>query len=129
MTEPIKLNKLETRKVNDLNDHIQIYADDKSAVDGASHYYQICLSIEGKPDLITEIQFQNGAINETGFNGITNESLLEVVIDRMRGFQSGKFACRENALALTHLEEAMNWLLYRTSRRVAQGVEGTREGN
>ena len=82
--------------------------------------------------------FQNGPIAcAEDFNGITNEALLAVVIDRMRGFQyatneagerttaPGHYACRENALALTHLEEALFWLQKRTRDRMARGVEGT----
>jgi len=53
--------------------------------------------------------------------------LIAVVIDRLQGFQGGKFACRENALALTKLEEAVHWLHHRTAQRLARGVEGTHE--
>ena len=72
-----------------------------------------------------KINFQNGPVQEAGFNGVSNEALLEVLIDRMRGFQSGPFACRENACALTNLEQAQMWLQKRTRDRVAAGVEGT----
>ena len=50
-----------------------------------------------------------------------------MLIDRLRGFQAGPFGCRENALALTKLEEAMHWLHHRTRGRMARGVEGTHE--
>jgi hypothetical protein len=58
-------------------------------------------------------------------NGLTNEALLAVMIDRLRGFQSGPFAGRENTIALTKLEEALLWLEKRTREREARGVEGT----
>lgn len=48
-----------------------------------------------------------------------------IVIDRLRSFQSGPFSCRENALALTKCEEAMQWLHSRTLERMRRGVEGT----
>ena len=51
-------------------------------------------------------------------------SLLAIVIDRLRAFQAGPFACRENALALTKIEEAQHWLLHRTRARMTRGVEG-----
>ena len=54
-----------------------------------------------------------------------NEDLIAIVIDRMRGFQSGDYACRDNAIALTKLEEALMWLRNRTNGREARGVEGT----
>lgn len=56
-----------------------------------------------------------------------NEALLAVVEDRLLGFQSGENACRENALALTKLQEAMMWLHKGTRDRVARGVEGTNQ--
>jgi len=74
---------------------------------------------------IQKISFQNGPIKECGVNGIMNEDLIAVVIDRMRGFQSGDYACRDNTLALTKLEEALMWLRNRTNSREARGVEGT----
>jgi hypothetical protein len=72
-----------------------------------------------------DIHFQEGPVQEAGLNGISNEALLAVVEDRLKGFQSGKFSCRENALALTHLQEAMHWLHHRTHERMQRGVEGT----
>jgi hypothetical protein len=71
-----------------------------------------------------EVEFQNGAIKENGINGIHNEDLIAIVIDRLQGFQDGDFACRENALALTKLEEALLWLNKRTNDRINRGVEG-----
>jgi hypothetical protein len=51
--------------------------------------------------------------------------LLAIVIDRLRGFQSGDFKCRENTVALTHIETALMWLQKRTRDRSARGVEGS----
>lgn len=70
------------------------------------------------------ISFQNGPIKEDGINGVTQEALLAIVIDRLRSFQAGPFACRENALALTKCQEALMWLQTRTRDRLARGVEG-----
>ena len=39
----------------------------------------------------------------------------------------GDFACRENALALTKVEEALHWLNHRTADRQRRGVEGKNE--
>lgn len=71
------------------------------------------------------IEFQRGNPARDGANGVTNEVLMEVVADRLRAFQAGPFACRENALALTKIEEALHWLDARMSERTARGVEGT----
>ena len=81
-----------------------------------------------RPFVDITLRFQDRPIQSAeDFNGITGEALLAVLIDRMRGFQSGKFACRENAIALTKLEEAMMWLQKRTRDRIARGVEGNFE--
>lgn len=75
----------------------------------------------------TLIQFQNGPIKEFGVNGITQEALIAICIDRLRSFQAGQYSCRENAVALTHLETAQMWLMKRTRDRMARGVEGTNQ--
>jgi hypothetical protein len=56
-------------------------------------------------------------------DGTTNEEVIEVLIDRMNYLQS-KFPCKENACAITHLQEANMWLYERTRKRIAQNVEG-----
>lgn len=71
------------------------------------------------------IAFQCGPVAEVGLNGTTIEAVTDVLIRRLQGFQAGKFACRENALAITKLEEAQHWLRHRTWLREQQGVEGT----
>lgn len=69
------------------------------------------------------IHFQKGAM-ELGRNGCTTVELLNVLIDHLQGFQQGKFACRENAIAITKIEEARLWLEHRAALRIAQGVKG-----
>ena len=56
-------------------------------------------------------------------DGTTNEEVLRVLVDRLNYLQA-KFPCRENALAITKLEEAQHWLAHRTANRKARGVEG-----
>jgi hypothetical protein len=72
-----------------------------------------------------KVKFQNGPIKEFGVNGIHQEDLLVIVLDRLQSFQAGEFNCRENALAITKIEEALHWLRHRTDDRNKQGVEGT----
>ncbi len=107
---------------------------DEAGAGGAFHHYTIGgfntktnASLHPKlPDDDTTIHvlFQNGPIPDHGVNGVTQESLLAIVIDRLRSFQAGKFSCRENAIALTHCEEALMWLQRRTVNRIKRGVEG-----
>jgi hypothetical protein len=86
----------------------------------------IKLEADGSSEHTLErILFQNGPIKETGVNGVTHEALLAIIIDRLRSFQAGPFSCRENAIALTHCEEALMWLQRRTVARIKRGVEGT----
>jgi len=77
--------------------------------------------------VVGQIDFQNGPIKEFGVNGLHNEDLIAIVLDRLQGFQSGEFKCRENSLAITKLEEAMHWLNHRTTARINRGVEGTNQ--
>lgn len=76
-------------------------------------------------DLLAKIHFQEGPIKECGVNGVANEDLLVMVIRRLQGFQDSSFSCRENAMAITKLEEALLWLRKRTMGRENRGVEGT----
>lgn len=113
-------------KVNGLNEAITLTATDHPGQGGANHHYKLDLTAgaptSGGQELL--INFQNGPVLEAGYNGFTNEALLAVVIDRMRGFQSGPFKCRENAIALTHMEDALMWLQKRTRDRIYREVEG-----
>lgn len=56
-------------------------------------------------------------------DGTTNEEVIETLLDRMNYLQS-KFPCRENAIAITKLDEALLWLNKRTADRVKRNVEG-----
>lgn len=73
------------------------------------------------------LSFQNGPLKEVGVNGITHEALLAILIDRLQGFQSGPYACQDNADALTSLYLALGFLQKRTISRLKRGVEGTHE--
>jgi hypothetical protein len=75
--------------------------------------------------IVGEIHFQEGPIKEVGINGVCNEDLLAIVINHLEHFQQTDFRCRENAMAITKLEEAMLWLRKRTMGRENRGVEGT----
>lgn len=94
----------------------------------ACHEYYIS-PIGGRKDVPAgeygHVYFQNGPIKENGVNGCHQEDLLAIVIDRLQHFQAGKYNCRENAIALTKLEECLMWLQKRTANRMTKGVEGT----
>lgn len=122
------------QKRENLND---VWAGEKG-VGGASHCYMIvkanCAVLDCeentltvKPDDIIEtLQFQEGARKDpNAIRGLADEDLLEIVRDRLKGFQSGEFATRENACALTHIEEALMWLSKRVEDRIERNVLGT----
>lgn len=74
---------------------------------------------------VVSLSFQNGPIKEHGVNGLSQEALIAVLIDRLEGFQSGQFKCHDNQVALDSLQNARLWLHKRTMDRVARDVEGT----
>lgn len=116
------MRKIHSHKINPANDRIDISVMDEPGPGGANHYYAV--DVAGTESGV-DLHFQNGAINEVGVNGVTHEVLIAIVIDRLQSFQKGPYACRENSLALTKLEEAAHWLHHRTLARMQRGVEGT----
>lgn len=125
------MRQLTSHKVNGLNEALRIEVLDEPGHGNACHVYGITSDeprrADTPPAVMCPVRFQNGPIVEYGVNGISNEALLAIVEDRLQGFQSGQYACRENAIALTKIQEAMHWLHHRTRERVARGVEGTRQ--
>lgn len=107
--------------------HTEVQVLDEPGQGNANHKYRVVSAQpdDGEHGTLGEVNFQNGPIKEAGVNGVMNEDLVAIVIDRMRGFQSGDYACRQNALALTKLEEALMWMRDRTNERDRRGVEGT----
>lgn len=77
------------------------------------------------PREVGEVVFQCGPIKESGVNGVMNEDLIAMVITRLEYFNNSEFRCRENAMAITKLEEALMWLRKRTIGRENRGIEGT----
>lgn len=107
----------------------RVYAVDEPGNGGANHRYEIISSPEKEnPEQFvdTTIQFQNGPRHQWGsMLGVLDTDLLEIVRDRLNGFQQGEFATRENAIALTHIEEALLWMNKRVEERIERNVLGT----
>lgn len=59
-------------------------------------------------------------------NGTTLEEMLRVSIERLQDLNN-RFACRENSIAITKMQEALMWLNERTKNREKRGVEGKLE--
>ena len=106
----------------------EVYAADEKGNGGANHEYLIRTSLDGVIYDLADIQFQNGARKESGsIHGVIDTDLLEIVRHRLQCFQEGPFASRENALALTHIEEALMWLNKRVEDRIERNVLGKNE--
>ena len=109
----------------------QVFAADEKGNGGANHQYNIIglpISENGMGQFQEIIRFQNGARKlSDSVHGVLDTDLLEIVRDRLKGFQSGEFACRENACALTHIEEALMWMNRRVEDRIERSVIGTNQ--
>lgn len=121
------------------NHQLTIEVTDAPGQGGANHRYEITgfdTSTNGSDDSLGRVLtgvtsnvvlFQNGPIKEFGVNGVTQEALLAIVIDRLRSFQNGPFTCEANGIALDACCLALNTLQMRTRARIARGVEGTHQ--
>lgn len=105
-----------------LAESIIVEADDFDPNGGmASHHYTA--TINGAE--VARLQFQQGPRNVAGSTpGVLDSVLLAIVIDRMRSFNAGPFNTRENALVMTHCQEALHWLRHRADERAIRGVLG-----
>ena len=118
------LNTIQKR--NKLN---SVYRIGEAGPGGAYHDYGVAFESAYKGEtakLVDFIQFQKGPRKDpSSRQGVLDVDLLEIVRDRLRCFQEGEFACRENAIALTHIEEALLWMNKRAEDREERGVLGT----
>ena len=117
-----------THKIDGHEDGLRVFALDAPGSGGAHHHYMIGRSVgtgDGdEDDILCDVEFQNGPIPENGVNGVTQETLLSIVADRLQCFQAGPFACAENGEALAHVLAAVQSLQKRTKDRLARQVEG-----
>lgn len=67
---------------------------------------------------------QNGPIKENGVNGCQVTDILKVCLHIYKGLNE-KFPCKENAITITKLQEAIMWQEERTKDRITRNVEGT----
>ncbi len=114
-----KLNTIQKRgKLNEV-----LVLDQPHSTNKGHHLYQINTA---EHELLQQLSFQNGPRKEiNSIQGILDTDLLEIVRHRLQSFQNGPFATRENAIALTHLEEALMWMNRRVEDRIEREVLGT----
>lgn len=75
---------------------------------------------------LARIEFQKGPRTAADSrHGVLDSDLIEIVRDRLKAFQSGDMATRENEMALMHIEEALLWMNKRVCDRIERNVLGT----
>jgi hypothetical protein len=128
-------------QVREIRDHIvegdlpqnqlKVEVMDEPGAGGANHRYDISGMESHNPSSPRSgaerqmiILFQNGPIKEAGLNGVTQEVLLAIIIDRLRCFQEGPFPSDLNLTAFRHCCVALDCLKARTIERLSRGIEG-----
>lgn len=116
-----RLSRIQKR--NNLN---EVFRDSEIGIGGAYHDYLVEIPTGCGYRTAQKIVFQKGARKDPrARHGVLDTDLLEIVRDRLTAFQSGDFACRENEMALRHIEEALLWMNKRVEDRAERGVLGT----
>ena len=87
--------------------------------------------IENEEDIkgiapVVSFMIQSDPISEVGVNGVQAVDMLEYVKCLFESLNEA-FPCRENALTITKIEEAIHWQTARTANRIKRGVEGKNE--
>ena len=116
------MKEITNHKIENNIEQIIIMATDEPSFGNAYHQYEISMGADTPPLIIN---FQKGPIKEFGVNGIKEEILLSILIDRLESFQNSAFACVENGFSLSKIKEALWWLQQRTIKRIQRNVEGT----
>lgn len=130
-----ELNTIQTE--NKLND---VFAVDEPGPGGARHHYVIVqhgdITEDTDKDTLMmgdicpfagEVLFNGPRKEPDSMFGATDADLLEIVRDRLKDFQSGPFACPQNAEALGYVTSALEALDRRQTDRAARGVLGTNQ--
>jgi hypothetical protein len=106
----------------------RVLAVDGVQEDGVNHQYRIERDDGSQVGFINfnreiaEDFDENGIGDTNGYdaNGISDEVLLAVLIDRLQSFQNGEFACKEYGLALKKVEDALDILNKRSQKKIEQ---------
>ena len=81
--------------------------------------------VHGEESSVT-FTIQSGPVKEFGVNGCQIDDVIAWAKEKIEEFQKA-FPCRENAMVITKLDEALLWLHKRKLDREARQVEGTNQ--
>ena len=81
------------------------------------------ISVSHSTNMIS-FKIQDGPIKEVGKNGCQVADMIAVARHIINELNI-KYPCRENAMTITKLDEALMWQAERTRNRVERNVEGT----
>lgn len=78
--------------------------------------------VKGVPPVVS-FTIQSDPVGEVGVNGCQASDMLEYVKCLFQSLNNS-YPCRENALTITKIEEALHWQDARTKNRIKRNVEG-----
>jgi len=106
------------------NDPVAIYMEDEDKkVHNTYHHFEFRDRESG--EVLAKINYQKGPRKEAGsIPGINTTHVVLAEIVRLEALQMSDYRCRENALSITALQEAVMWQNKRTRERQARRVEG-----
>ncbi len=97
---------------------------DWAAFDEMRNDFPIC--IDHNTDMISVKMLTKPASEGGNLNLCQCTDLVALGLEQLK-YLNAKFPCKENAMSITHIEEALNWQHARTRNRVARNVEGKNE--
>ena len=86
----------------------------KDAYDAMPESVRIHIDLDEGNEIAFKVQ--DGTIKEVGVNGLQAEHILEFTKHLFSSLNKA-FPCRENALTITKIEEALHWQYSRTKDR------------
>ena len=112
----------------------EVYRAEEPDENGLFHTYIIAKAdVEGEDyfsdnPILAILRFQKGPRSEKkSLPGVLEVDLIEIVRDRLKTHQKGKYACQENAVAIGYLEAALAAMNDRIEDRIKRGVLGKKE--
>ena len=102
-----KINELEEAFPRNYFTYVEI-SDEGMDKNKVLHDFNIRSTLDDS--LLSSLHFQQGDPFEVGVNGIRNEDILRILIERVSSFKDSNPSNFENDNALAHLYEAYWWL-------------------